>query len=228
MTLRFNLLRWGISGLLAAAGIGFGGCASTYDVTVHSDARAQAATRTGASFRIVDRSAKPDASELRRNEVAEHLKTALSAQGLYEAADAPKADIVVELSYELGPPHVERTVYQEIIHGRSVPVGRRIGPAPEGVAAAAMGYAAVASTTVTREKRLTICARENRAHEDGSPGDDLWRVDVSIEDESEDLRGHLPVLASVAMDHIGRPTDGREAVTMRSDDEAIQFVKKGM
>ena len=33
---------------------------------------------------------------------------------------------------------------------------------------------------------------------------------------------------AVAMDHIGRPTDGREAVTMRSDDEAIQFVKKGM
>lgn len=217
-----------VSGVWLLAAALFSGCASTYDVKVHADARPQPEASPRHSFRIDDRSATAGPSALREREIAGHLRTALSAQGLFEAPEAVRPDIVVELTYGLGPPRVQRKVYQEIVNGRPMPAGQRVGPPPEGVAREMMGYVALAETTITREKHLSICARTNRADEDEGPAEDLWRVHVTIESESEDLRGHLPVLASVAMDHIGRSTEGALSVTLRSDSEAIRFVRKGM
>jgi hypothetical protein len=91
-----------------------------------------------------------------------------------------------------------------------------------------MGYTQMAFTTVRREKHLSICARENPPPGGDHPPADLWQVHVSIDDESDDLRGQLPVLASVAMDYIGHTTSRPEARTLRSDDEAIQFIRKGL
>jgi hypothetical protein len=199
-----------------------------YEVKVEAETRPEAMSVSRVSFRIEDKSADPGASALRRNEIAGHIRTALSAQGLYEAPDATTADLVVEISYGIGPARTQRTVYQELAYGRPVMDAQRLGPPPEGVAREMMGYTELATTTVTHEKHLSICARANRANQDEKPAEDLWRVHVSIENESEDLRGHLAVLTTVAMDHMGRATHGPAAITLRSDDEAIRFVKKGL
>jgi hypothetical protein len=56
----------------------------------------------------------------------------------------------------------------------------------------------------------------------------LRGVNVAIANDSDDLRGHLPVLISAAMDYIGQTTEGEVSFTMRGDDEAIRFARKGM
>ncbi len=216
-----------LSVLLLGPGVFVSGCASTYQVTVEADARPTADAAPRVSFRIDDKSVAASTGPLRRGEIANHLRAALSAQGLYEAPDAARADMVVEISYGIGPARVQQTVYQEIVNGRPAAAGEGLGPPPEGVARELMGYTALASTTVTREKHLSICARENRSAEAERPSEDLWRVHVSIESDSEDLRGHLPVLAAVAMDHLGRNTEGPTTTTRRDDDGAIRFIRQG-
>lgn len=204
-----------------------GGCNSAYDLTVHSTARADRGRANLVSYRIVDLSAPHDARPLRLREVSDQIRTALSAQGLYEASDPKTADLCVEVTYGVAAPRVTQTVYQELVHGRPVSASEHIGPPPEGVAREMMGYTALATTTVSHEKHLCIRARENREAPDAAPSADLWRVEVRMASEQEDLRGHLPILAAVAMDRIDRPTDGTQRVQLRADDEALRFIRRG-
>ena len=212
--------------MVGATGVYFAGCASVHRLTVEASVQSGRVAPKSQSYRIVDREA--GAGQLRLGEIASHVRTALSAQGLYEATDVESADMVVEIDYGIEAPRVQRNVYQELINGRPVPAIRREGPPPEGVAREMMGYSSMATLTVVREKHLSICARENTAREDAQPPADLWRVHVSLENESDDLRGHLPILAAVAMDHVGRATNGPETVTLRRSDEAMRFVRKGL
>jgi hypothetical protein len=208
-----------------------GGCASVYDVKVDAASRVAGFSSGGTSFAIVSvrNQSGSEPGELRRKEIATSVKTALSAHGLYEAPDPGAADLVVEIRYGIDPAKVTRTVDQELAFGRPVGAFDRLGSPPEGaVARAMMGYAQLESTEVTREKYVSICARENRAMGTERPPQDFWQVHVTIESESDDLRGHLPVLVSAAMDYIGRTTEGEVTLTMRKDDEAIRFVQRGM
>lgn len=136
--------------------------------------------------------------------------------------------MIVEISYGIDAPTVTQTVYQEIAFGRPVSPSERIGPPPEGVAREMMGYTALVETRVARIKHVAICARANRTDTEESPAPEAWRVHASIDNESGDLRGHLPTLFAAAMDYIGRTTDGETSFTMKSDDEAIRFVQRGM
>jgi hypothetical protein len=214
--------------LLLAGALLAGGCASVYEVTVDATVQATGISSPRTSFRIHDPQAGPGPRTLRHQEIASQIKTALSAQGLYEAPDVESADIVVEISYGIEPPRVQRIGYQEFIYGRPVPATERQALPPEGVAREMMGYTAIASVIVVREKHLSICARQNSSRESAQPAADIWRVHVSLENESDDLRRHLPILASAAMDHLGRSTNGPAKLTLRSNDEAVRFIRDGL
>jgi hypothetical protein len=208
-----------------------GGCATVYEVKVDAASRVAGFSPAGTSFAIVavHNQSGAEPGELRRNAIANSVKTALSAHGLYEAADPTGADLIVEISYGIDPAKLTRTVNQELAFGRPVGAFDRLGPPPESaVARAMMGYAQLESTEITREKYVSICARENRSMTAERPPQDFWQVHVTIENESRDLRGHLPVLVSAAMDYIGRTTEGEVTLTMRQDDEAIRFVQRGL
>lgn len=208
--------------------IAFAGCTSVYQVKVEALARPGAVAANPTSFRIKEPVGAASSGSLRQKEIASHVRTALSAHGLYEAASPESADLVVEIDYGIGPERVQRTVYEELAFGRPGGGGRLKGAPPEGVAREMMGYTELADTIVVREKHMSICARQNQAAGSDEPPVDVWRVYVSIENEGDDLRGHLPILASAAMDHLGRTTDGPASLTLRSDDEAIRFIRKGM
>ena len=212
--------------LVLIAALGCGGCASTYKVTVDASARAEAAPPGATSFHLRHANAAT-LGALRRSEIESYLRAALSAQGLYEAAPPQAADLIVEVSYGIEPPRVEVVGTQELIYGRPAAVSEHLGRPPEGVMREMMGYSSEVLTTVVREKYMSICARTNQARADDTPPADLWRVHVRIDSESEDLRGHLPVLISAAMDRMGRNTDGEAEITLQRDDEAIRFVRKG-
>ena len=222
---RHPLLHFFCCTLAVAAAIGVSGCTSAYQVKVEAMAR-PTASAPATSFRIQEPPHAGSIGPLRREEIASHVRTALSAHGLYEAASPDAADLIVEIDYGMGPERVQHTVYEEVAFGRPGGGGRLKGPPPEGVAREMMGYSELANTVVVREKHMSICARKPAGGDE--PPIDVWRVYVSIEDEGDDLRGCLPVLASAAMDHMGRSTGGPASVTLRSDDEAIRFIRKGM
>lgn len=210
------------------AGVLFAGCTSVYQVKVEALARPGPVAANATSYRLKEPVGAVSGDSLRQKEIASHIRTALSAHGLYEAANPASADLVVEIDCGIGPERVQRTVYDELAFGRPGGGGRLKGAPPEGVAREMMGYAELADAIVVREKHMSICARQNQAADNDGPPVDVWRVHVSIEDEGDDLRGHLPILASAAMDHLGRTTDGPASLTLRSDDEAIRFIRKGM
>ena len=221
-----------------------GGCAATsYRVQVDAVGQLPAAgAKPAESFRIQTRNAAIDQTGLRHREVTQQIKTVLSSRGLYEAPASVEPDMIVELDYELGPLHAAKETTHLPVFDRA---GNRL---PDDITPAAeqdadpeerggpvgedrvdlIGYSGDDRTIFVREKRLTIHGVENRAPSERAPAADLWRVEVCIEDESSDLRACLPILASTAMDHLGRTTEGTETIIVSADDRAVAFVKRGM
>lgn len=208
-----------IPGLLLA------GCATRYRVKIDSMARGDLQSRGVESFNLRSKQGDPD--NLRFKEAAGHIRTALSAHGMFETADA-RADMVVVVDYAVGPTrmtyvHVEMPVFGQPPHDRST-AGAPSMDSPNTL----VGYDRSAIAIPVCEKRLSISGYDNRGASTASPPRELWRIDVSIEDEGRDLRGYMPLLASAAMDRIGHDTGGMVTTTLQADDEAIRFIRKGM
>jgi hypothetical protein len=226
---------------LAATLLLWTGCASTYQVKVDAMRRPAPDGKAVESYQISNKNPMVEADSLRYREAAAQVKTALSANGLFEAPDASAADMIVEIDYGVTPVRVK---YEDI----DVPVvaNSPVGP-PPGALPPVMndgslradgvgernGREVVGSETVSRpvavcEKYISVAGRENKPAAEGCPPVELWRVHVSIEDESRDLRDYLPLLTSVAMDQIGKETNGETIATLDSRDESIQFIRRGM
>lgn len=214
-----------VAALAVAAGGFAGGCATTHQVWVEASVGANARAVRGASYHLIDYAVRDGGSALRQKEIAAQVRTALAARGLYEARDAAAADFVVEIDYGLGPPRTTRKVYQELVFGRPVPASEGPRPAPEGVAREMMGYAPMANIAERREKHLLVSVRENRSRAKAAAPTELWRVRVGIESEGEDLRGHLPLLMTAAMEQLGRESDGAMTIALRDDDAAVELVR---
>lgn len=215
-------------------------CSSTYEVRVHSTARAQATPQELESYTIRSKNPELVPGSLRYKEAAQHIKTALSGQGMWEAPNAELADLVVEIDYGIEPARVKYDTVQVPIFvpvtedegslERSASERRSPRPANGSVPRARrlVGYQEIAVPVVVREKHLAISGRENREPDEGRPPTEIFRVSASIEDEGNDLRARLPVLASAVMDQLGRTTEGIATARVSERDEAVSFIKRGM
>ncbi len=228
--------------LLFAGGVLLlGGCATKREVTV--DSMAEPAFNTQQQRSYVIRVKSPDGEpgrELRDREAAGHIKTALSAQGMWEAANAEDADLIVEVDYGIDDPRVRFDIIPAPIYTGVVPdesirqVPAANAPEVSGGGGFTIGrlrgpdHNQITVAVVVREKHLTVSARENRPVAEGRMPPEVFRVSASIEDESTDLRGSLPVLASAVMDKIGRSTDGYATETIEENGEAVKFIRRGM
>jgi hypothetical protein len=213
--------------LTLAIGLLASGCTSSYAVKVMAVSRPPPSARAPTSYRLHTAGATVAEDTLRYQEAAQHIKTALSAQGLYEAVDANSADMIVEVVYGMDAPRVKLEEYQTPVFGNpALPPGQRIdaSPIPE---KELVGYDQVTHAVLVREKHLSIYGRERTAPDEHTPPREIWRVDASIEDESADLRGYLPILASAAMDQIGHTTDSI-TTTVHADGDAIRFIRRGL
>ncbi len=219
-----------------------GGCTSTYEVKVDSISQPQA--REVASYRIKTRDTSEDASSLRHQEATNFIRTALSGKGLYEAPDDEVADMIVEVDYGVEPPRVvlERTsmpIYAQVGGGvryetvmvgtdsRGNPIYRTVA-VYEPTRTELIGYQEMVTPVAKYEKYLRISARENGEMVEGRPPPEIWSVNVSSEDESDDLRKYLPILASASIDYIGKDTGSKQTIKVRETDSAVGFVKQGM
>jgi hypothetical protein len=91
-----------------------------------------------------------------------------------------------------------------------------------------VGWREETEPIIVYEKFLKVSARENREAEEGRPPPEVWSVNVSAEDQSNELRKYMPILASATADFIDTNTKQEKAVKVSESDEAVRFIKKGM
>jgi hypothetical protein len=217
------------------------GCATSYPVKV--EAVRSGRPSPGLAYQIQLKGLSPDGVvRLRETEAATYVRTALSGRGFYEAPSADRADVVIEVEFGIepvrgrdGPDRVP--IYAEVAGGVrqetvtvTDPQGRTSTetvnvktPARREV----IGYHQLVDATPVYEKFLRIRARESRARDKDGTAKDLWSVEVTSEDGSNDLRRYLPVLASVTMRSLaGEVTSGDMRV--REDDPDVAFVRRGL
>ena len=218
------------------------GCSSSaYKVKI--DAIAKPVRADVQSYTLKSKDPRLGEENLRYREAAEHVRTALSGKGLYEAPSQEKADMVVELDYGMEAPRskMERVsvpVYAQVGGGvryESVPVvdsrgnqSYRTVAVYDAPRSELVGYDEVPRLVTIYEKYLKITARENKAASEGRPPAELWSIHASAEDESKDLRKYLPIMASATMDFIGQDSSNQKTVKVRADGPGVDFIRKGM
>lgn len=195
------------------------GCAA-----VHPDAAPSSRTvKVEAINRMADpssavsyliRSSTEQERSLRFREVARHVRKALAGRGLFEAPPNVVPDLLIEIEYGM----VDTGVKQEIV---TMPVYSQVASAmPEIV-----GYRAIAYPIAHHDKYLTIVAHIRDASSGERRGTVAWRVQASIQDEAEDLRGCLPLLAAAVMEQLARDTAGTEEMTLANSDPLVAFIR---
>jgi hypothetical protein len=234
------------------------GCTSATTYTVQVDAISQPATggttaqaapaSASQSYYIHSKNPRLDESSLRYKEVSDYVKTALSAKGMYEAPKPEAADVVIDIDYGMDAPRVKfqtlstPVVVEEmsrvervqelvpvLIPGTTnytvVPMWRdHVVPGRTDV----IGMREEVTPMVVYEKYLKVSARENKESSEGKAPAEVWSVNVSAEDNSQELRKYIPILASATADYIGANTKEEKEVKIDEKDDAVKFIKKGM
>jgi len=230
--------------LAGAAALFFSGCNTTYEMEVDAIKNPEATQKE--SYVIVPRDPDTDTNDLRYQETVTWIKTALSGKGMYEAVTPEEADMVIEVDYGIEPPRrefkvVEQPVFATIQEPSRIEYVQTVDPktgravryavrVPGRRTQELVGYQEKVIPIVINEKYLELTAKENHlANLDGDvQGDELWAVRVRNEDENDDLREYLPIMASAATDYIGEDTGTETKVKLKSTDEVVQFVKRGL
>jgi len=233
--------------LTVGLGLLFAGC-NTTSYTVQVDAisqSAETATQSGRSPQSYSiRSHNPRVAEdsLRYKEVSDYVKTALSGKGLYEAPPAETADVIVEIDYGMETPRVKyETISRTVENGGRYETRQTMQyvrggdglyiTVPVEESRYIPGEVKQVNETepvIIYEKYLKVSARENKEASEGRAPAEVWSVNVSAEDQSQELRKYIPILASATADYIGTNTRESKPVTIDEKDEVVKFIKKGM
>ncbi len=238
-----KILRNAVVGLLLA--LLLQACSTTYEMQVDAIKNPQPIDPDADSYVLIPRDPAQDTSDLRYQETVKWIKTALSAKGMYEALDPLEADMVIEVDYGMEPPRQEIRVievpeYVTVRGPGSYTVQQIYDPVtkktrsvrvyvPGRVSTELVGYSQQSQTIIINEKYMVLTAKQNKLAESGdAAAEELWSVTVRNEDESTDLREYLPIMASAATDYIGEDTEKSTTVRLKSDDEVVDFVKRGL
>jgi len=240
-----------VAAILAASLAALTGCSTrTYVVQVDAIAKptpvGEVAPPAPQSYHIQTQNPKLDESSLRYKEVADYVKTALSGKGMYEAPKPELADVVINVDYGMDAPRVK---FETISTPIWIETGNRVVTTqvprrirlPDGTTTTIMvevqeivpgqreyvGERTEVNPVIVYEKFLKISARENREMTEGRAPPEVWSVNVSAEDTSQELRKYLPILASATADYIGTNTKESKPVKINEKDEVVTFIKKG-
>jgi len=93
---------------------------------------------------------------------------------------------------------------------------------------AIIGMQEIVQPVIVYEKYLKLSARPNQEVVEGRTPSEVWSVNVSAEDNSNELRKYMPILASATADYIGTNTKESKPIRINERDEVVTFIKKGM
>jgi hypothetical protein len=229
------------------------GCNSTKTYTVQVDAIAAPVeigqpAEPAQSYHIRSQNPKHDESSLRYKEVADYVRTALSGKGMYEAPSPDKADVVIDIDYGMDAPRIKfETISNPVYHHKPGEVTQVVTRIPvRNPLTGEIGYVERLTTVrgpdrielvgmqesiqpvIVYEKYLKLSARTNEEAVEGRAPPEVWSVNVSAEDNSQELRKYMPILASATADYIGTNTKESKPIKISEDDEVVSFVKRGM
>jgi hypothetical protein len=229
-------------GLTAVVAVLASGC-STTSYKVEVDAINNPELPTGTAYILAPKDpAKPN-HDLHYEEVAERVRLALGAKGMYEAADPTLADVIVEFDYgERGLHQETRTVNRtQIVQpsvtgipidpttGRPYPAGTYppgtypsgAGGYPSGTYPYPSNRSQVVSVPETEsimvsEKYVNVSARENPRARDRkkTAPKDVWQVEAVVEDQKSSVYTCMPALVGALSDYIGTSTGGKQVVNV--------------
>ncbi|HYC71198.1 MAG TPA: hypothetical protein VEB66_08335 [Opitutaceae bacterium] len=183
---------------------------------VKVDAVARSAAAASAVSYVIR--AKPGQEDsLRYREVARLVRAALGGRGLYEAPGNIPPDLVIEIDFGMVPTGLKQETVVMPVYAQSA------SEIPE-----IIGYRAVVYPVAHHDKYLTIVAHIRDENGDERRLAVAWRVQASIQDEAEDLRACLPILAAAVMEQIAQDTQGTEEITLGPGDPLVAFVRKAM
>lgn len=228
---------------LAAAVLLSSGCASTYRFQVEAIKNSQPVVEAY-SFRVECANPDMDPSDLRFQEAAEYVTVALSAKGLYAAPPGTEAAIIVQLDFGLeGPEQEIRSYYVPVetvsSRGAGRPVGGMSNAWIDGARAPGNLFSEssrddpmleeeVSFVVTVYDKFLRLSAREAPSAENDHVPHEIWSVLVSNRDESDDLRKYVPLLVTVAMDHVDENLPEPEEIVLSDTDARLAFVERGL
>lgn len=233
-----RVLTLGSALLLLAAG-----CSTMKTYTMNVEARSIPERMEGReSYRLVTRNLERDETSLRYREAEEQIRTALSGIGLYEAPNPDDADMVIEIDYGVSPPkeiliefeepifitvpgrieYVPRTVTRP--DGSVVTILVPVPTAPEQVFA---GTQRRLRPSTVYDKYLTITGIGIERRDGDERRESIWTVNVTNQNESDDLREHIPVMVAAALDYIGTNTEREQRVRIRANDRDVTFIREG-
>lgn len=204
-------MRAKFSGLfLAAVVILLSGCRTIH--TVRIDAINDQTKPLGTSYRLEMYDPSGSQEEKIGMMAEQYVRAALGSRGLYEAPDSVMSDMIITAEYGVGPGQM-KIVY-------TAPQGTALMGPPTSTGSAKPvlvfekflritarapvddGATRIAPPAIETKGRRTSGNRSTRTNR----GEELWNVNVSIEDPKKDLGPVLEVLAASAIDHIGGNT----------------------
>jgi hypothetical protein len=201
------------------------GCTTSYRVNLETTAKPGA---DAISYGLRNGTPNEEENSLRYREAANHVRTALSGRGLYEAPPNVSPDVIVSIDYGVTP-----RVQREVVMRPKAPTilappeptidsnGERITPkSPE--------LEQVTVVTTTYEKYLHLVAHEAKPSEPNGAPSQIWSVDVTSTGESKNLREYLPVLIAASIEYVGKDSHGQKTIQLKDTDADVVFVKKGM
>jgi len=215
------------------------GCSQAFapgKIPVQVDAVAQEPIKKGSSFRVVGKHGEVADADLRFAEAAQIVKNALNAKGLYEAPRPDKTDVIVEIEIGMARPRTHNAVVaaeeaKEKERAAAVATDPTLpgSPPPRALDRVDTEDTAHLRSSVhgPLEKVMVLTARE--AHPVGdAPPRTLWQVELSVTDDSNDLRHYLPILAAAAVDQMGVDSGGPATVLVNETDKNVGLMKKGL
>lgn len=232
-----------VSAVVGVALILLAGCATSKTYTVNVEARSLPDRMMGReSYRLVTRNLDSDQSSLRTLEAEEQIRTALSGIGLYEAPIPEEADMVIEIDYGVSPPKEILREYEEPIFvtvpGRIEYVPRTVTrpdgstvtilvPVPTGPEQVYAGTQRRVRPSTVYDKYLTITGVGINRDQGDEQRESIWTVNVTNQNESDDLREHIPIMVAAALNYIGTNTEKEERVRVRANDSDVTFIREG-
>ncbi len=181
---------------VAAAALLLTGCKTVHDVKI--DSINNPAKSLGVSYRLELLDPTGSQADSVTAQVHAGVRTALAARGMFEAPANAPAGMIITAEYGVGPGQM-KIIYR---------------PSNTGLGAGALSVGrGTPAPILVFEKYLKLTAREPAPESAGRDrrgraprGEELWSLQVSIEDEKRDLAPYLPVLASTTIDYIGTNT----------------------
>lgn len=226
----------GAAALLAVV-LSLAGCASGPKV----EPIIRAAPAQAFSYRIQPSDGTESApGALRYEEAVAAVSRALNRRGMKAAESNQSPDVLIAIDYSISPPQPAEKLYRTPIMKRVYQSAPKIQANGANVQLGAhnadtqlmkppdvetVGYETKRMPVLVHDKRLLLIARAAQGSTLGTPGEELWVIDVTSEGVSGDLRPFLTAMSAAGLNHVDRETRGKIQIRLSDTNEVGNLVR---